>query len=134
MFKAGDLVFLTRAFDEYVRRKNAWVKPVLTNRIAKIEEIIDWGSDKGKAIREARVKSGKWHDLPIEDSKYVLSVYYHDMVGRKGQKGVAERGVVMFSRDPASGDVFFVKIPDWIYKEIVKKCETFTVELKRDVP
>jgi len=44
--------------------------------------------------------------------------------------GVAERGVPMFKNNPKTGDPFFEKVPDWIYKEILKKCETFDVELK----
>ena len=38
----------------------------------------------------------------------------------------------MFRYDPATGKPFFEKIPDWIYREMMKKCESFTVE-KRDV-
>lgn len=129
-FKAGDLVFLTRAFDTYVRVKNPLIRPVLTNRLAKIEEIIDWGSDKGKAIKAARIKSGKWAGLPMDDCQYLLSVFYHELPGRNGGVGVAERGKVMFSKNPKTGEPFFEKVPDWIYREIVKKCESFTVELK----
>lgn len=127
-FKAGDLVFLTRAFEDYVRDKHPIV-PILANRIAKVEEVIDWRSEKGRAIKAARIRSGLWKDLPIEESRYILSVYYHDMPGRNGQKGVAERGKAMFARHPKTGEPFFEKCPDWIFREIAKKCESFTVEL-----
>ena len=131
--KPGDLVFLTRAFDAYIRKKNPSSKVSLINRLAKVEEIIDWDSEKGRRIKRAREESGKWNGLPIEDNKYVLSIYYHDLVGRQGQRGVAERGVPMFKSHPESGVPFFEKVPDWVFKEIIKKCETFDVVLKDSV-
>ncbi len=130
--KAGDLLFLTESFHKYISKKFPDSKIILTNRIAKLEEIIDWESVKGKSIKAARLKSGKWKNLPIEENKYIVSIYYHDLTGRKGQKGVAERAVPMFRYHPKSGKPFFVKIPDWIYKEINKKCEHFRVELEEE--
>jgi len=129
--KSGDLLFLTEAFHNYISKKFPGSSIILANRLAKLEEIIKWGTEKGKMIKEARIKSGKWKGLSIEDSKYIISVYYHDLVGRKGEKGVAERGVAMFRYDPKSGKPFFVKVPDWIYQEIMKKCEQFSLELKK---
>jgi hypothetical protein len=128
--KPGDLLFLTDAFHKYMSKKFIGSKITLTNRLAKLEEIIDWRSVKGKKIKAARIKSQKWKDLPIEENKYIVSVYYHDLIGRKGQEGVIERGVAMFRYDPKSGKPFFVKVPDWIFKEINKKCEVFMLELK----
>lgn len=130
--KPGDLVFLTTAFENYIREKHPKTGIPLVNRLAKVEEIIDWNSEKGKKIKEVREKSGKWKDLSIEDSKYILSIYYHDLKGRKGQYGVVERGVSMFKNHPKTGNSFFEKIPDWIFKLIMEKCETFDVELKDD--
>ena len=125
--KPGDLVFLTQDYEKYVFERNPGIRVSLVNRIAKLEQIIDWDSPSGKKIKELRLKTGKWKDLPLEDNKYIFSVYYHEVQGRDGQKGVTERGVPMFSKDPKSGDPFFVKIPDWIYKNIQKKCESFEV-------
>jgi len=129
-FKSGDLVFLTKAFDDYFHKKNPSSKISLINRLAKIEEIIDWNSEKGIKIKEARIVSGKWSNLNLEDSKYILSIFYHDLAGRKGQLGVAERGVPMFQSHPETGEQFFVKVPDWVFKEIQKKCESFDVQPK----
>ena len=131
--KPGDLLFLTRAFEDYFRQRNPSSKISLVNRIAKLEEIIDWASDKGLKIKKAREDSGKWKDLPIEDNKYIVSIYYHDLVGRNKEKGVVERGVPMFRCNPKTGAPFFEKVPEWIYKEIIRKCETFEVELKNGV-
>jgi len=96
-----------------------------------LEEIIDWESEKGKIIKKAREDSGKWTGLSIEDCKYIVSIYHYDLTGRKGQKGVAERGVPLFTNDPETGRPFFMKVPEWIYKDIMKKCENFSVALKK---
>jgi len=125
----GDLVFLTQDYENYVYERNPKMKLSLVNRIAKLESIIDWDSPKGKTIKTARLKSGKWENLPLEDNKYLFSVYYHDLIGRKGKKGVIEKGVPLFSEDPKTKNPFFIKCPDWIYKEILKKCEEFEVQL-----
>jgi len=135
--KAGDLVFLTQEYEDYVYKRNPKLtvpteyRPSnvrFTNRLAKIEEIIDWNSPKGMKILELRKKSGKWINKPVEDCKYMVSVYYHDMKGRKGEQGVAVRGQPMYSRDPDTNAPFFVKVPDWIFREIAKKCETFEIQ------
>jgi hypothetical protein len=129
--KAGDLIFLTKAFDDYLHQKNPKMTVSAVNRLAKLEEVIDWKSPKGKMIKDMRLKTGKWKGLPLEDNKYIVSIYYHDLVGRKGERGVVERGVSMFSHHPKNPKVaFFEKAPDWIYKEIMKKCESFDVVLE----
>lgn len=124
----GDLVFLTQAYEQYMYRKKPDLKVSFVNRLAKLEEIIDWDSEKGQKIKKARVDSGKWKGLPLEDNRYLFSIYYHDLMGRGGKRGVIGRGVPMFSKDPETGADFFEKIPDWIYKEIRKQCERFEVE------
>ena len=57
--KVGDLVFITQDYEKYVFERNPKIRVSLVNRLAKLEQIIDWGSDSGKRIREARLKSGK---------------------------------------------------------------------------
>lgn len=126
----GDLVFLTQDYENYVYERNPKMKLSLVNRLAKLESIIDWNSTDGKIIKDARIKSGKWENLPLEDNKFIFSIYYHDVIGRGGKQGVIERGIPLFSKDPKLGLPFFIKIPDWVYKEILKKCETFTVQSK----
>jgi len=132
-FKPGDLLFLTRAFEDFFRKKNPSSRISLANRIAKLEEIIDWGSEKGQKIKQARESSGKWEGLSIEDNKYIVSIYYHDLVGRNKERGVVERGVPLFRAHPVSGAPFFEKIPEWIYREIAKKCESFKIDMGENV-
>ena len=74
--KPGDLVFLTQEYESYIYARNPKMKLSLVNRIAKLEEILDWDSPKGKKIKELREKSGRWKDLPLEDNKYIFSIYY----------------------------------------------------------
>lgn len=124
----GDLVFLTQAYEEYMYSKNPNLKVSLVNRIAKLEDTIDWESERGKTIKAARIRSGKWKDLPLEDNRFIFSIYYPELTGRNNRRGVVERGVPMFSCHPSTGAPFFEKIPDWLYKEIIKKCETFGVK------
>jgi hypothetical protein len=125
--KTGDLVFLTQDYESYVFERNPRLKISIVNRLAKLEEIIDWESPKGKKLKSLREKSGKWKNLPLEDNRYIFSIYYHDLEGRGGKKGVIERGSPMFSKDPKTGAPFFIKVPDWLYKEIIRKCETFEI-------
>ena len=127
--KSGDLVFLTKEFENYWKKKNPQSKIRFVNRIAKLETVIDWNTETGQRIKKARLDSGKWKGLPLEDNKYIFSVYFHDVIGRKGQQGTIDR-IPMFSKNPENEELFFVKIPDWIFKEISKKCENFSVEWK----
>lgn len=141
--KPGELFFLTEAYEKYVYERNPDLRLRMVNRLAKLEEIIDWKSEKGQKIKQARIDSGKWNDLPLEDNKYLFSVYYHDLKGRNGQQGTVERGLPMFSKDPKTGEPFFVPVPDWEFREIMKECEKIYVmptpvaamvkKLKKDV-
>lgn len=125
--RPGSLVFLTQAYERYVLERNPNLVVGLVNRLAKLEEIIDWESDKGKKIKAARLQSGKWGGLPLEDNRYVFSVYYHDLIGRNGKPGVIET-TSLFSKDPKTGEPFFVLVPDWISKELLAKNKQFSVE------
>lgn len=128
----GDLVLLTQAYEEYMYDRNPGLKVSLVNRIAKLEDIIDWDTPRGRMLKEARLKSGKWKGLPLEDNRYIFSIYYHDLTGRNGKRGVVERGVPMFSCHPKTGAPFFEKMPSWLYREILKPCERFELEEKNE--
>lgn len=123
----GDLVFLTQAYENYVFERHPDLKVGLVNRLAKLESVIDWNSESGKKIMAARLKSGKWKDFPIEDCKYMFSIYYHELAGREGKKGVIET-TPLFSKDPKTGEAFFIKAPDWLMKDILAKSRQFEVK------
>lgn len=128
-FQQGDLVFLTVAYERYMYERNPNIQISFVNRLARIEDIIDWESPRGQKIKRMRLSSGKWDGLPLEDNKYLLSIYYHDLKGRNGQNGVIESSVPSFSKHPKTGDCLFVKVPDWIYRQLMSKCQTFDVEI-----
>jgi hypothetical protein len=124
----GDLVILSQAYERYAYERHPSLKVSLVNRLAKVEDVIDWDSDRGKKIEEARIKSGRWKDYSAEamaDNRYILSIYYPEMKGATG-KPVVETAP-MFSKDPKTGASFFSKVPDWLYKAIMAKCQTFIV-------
>jgi hypothetical protein len=130
--KPGDLVYLTRHFDVYMRRKGPKVDVIYSNRIGKLEEILDWESEKGRLIKQGRINSGKWTGLPMDSCKYLVTVYYPELIGRKGEKGVIEPCVPMFRYHPKTEEPFFEKLPDWFFNALVKAPVTFNVE--KNVP
>ena len=149
--KPGDILLLTQSYEEYVRSRIPDLSVILLNRLAKLEDIIDWETDRGQKIKSARIASGKWDDLPLEENKFIVSIYYPELTGRKGQKGVVE-STSLFQFDPITRSPFFVKledsmvqaitargkyvvddtvyyVPDWVAAELVKKPATFNVDL-----
>ena len=132
-FRSGDLVFLTQAYERWMYERNPHLKLSFVNRLARIEDIIDWESPKGKRIKEMRLRSGKWDDLPLEDNKYLLSIFYHDVQGRKKEAGVVEQGVPSFSKYPGTEEPMFVKVPKWIFEMLMTECQKFNVEIQGDV-
>jgi hypothetical protein len=150
-FKPGDILLLTRSYEEYVRSRTPDLPIRLLNRIAKLEDIIDWKTERGQKIKSARIKSGKWEDLPIEENKFVVSIFYPELTGRKGQKGVVEN-TSLFQYDPLTRNSFFMKatdeiiksitssgtyevdemiyhVPEWVGRELIKKPISFDVDL-----
>lgn len=132
-FRSGDLVFLTQAYERWMYDRNPQLKLSFVNRLARIEDIIDWSSSKGRKIKDMRVRSGKWDDLPLEDNKYILSIFYHDVEGRQKQQGVVESGVPSFSKYPGTDEPMFVKVPKWIFEMLMTECQKFDVEIRDDV-
>jgi len=128
----GDMVFLTQEYENFIRSRKRDIRIRYVNRIAKLEEIIDWDSEKGKRLKKAREMSGKWKELPIEDNRFIFSIYYPELIGRNNQQGVIERGVPFFSKNPENGKPFFIKAPLWLFQEMAKQCERFDIEWKNE--
>jgi len=123
--KPGDILLLTRFYEEYICSKKPCLIIRLQNRLAKLEDIIDWSSSKGKKLKEVRIKSGKWDDLPLEDNKYIVSIFYPELTGRKGQSGVVEMAS-LFRNDPLTGSEFFIKADENIIQSLMIN-ESYTV-------
>jgi hypothetical protein len=78
-YKAGDVVFLTMAGHDYVARNKKDFNIPTSGRIAKILEVIDWKSARGKKLLAERKKLPMWANKNVVDFKYVLMIYYPDL-------------------------------------------------------
>lgn len=78
-FKAGDVVFLTMAGHDYVARNKKDFNIPTSGRIAKILEVIDWKSARGKKLLAERKKLPMWSNKNVVDFKYVLLIYYPEL-------------------------------------------------------
>lgn len=78
-YKAGDVVFLTMAGHDYVSRNKKDFNIPTSGRIAKILEVIDWKSARGKKLLAERKKLPMWSNKNVVDYKYVLMIYYPDL-------------------------------------------------------
>ena len=90
LFEEGKLVYLTQAAEFWVRqtRPNVGVK-FMVGRLAVVKEALDWESEKGKQIMEARKASIKWEGVKnIEDYRYVLTVFFPELPATKESFGL----------------------------------------------
>lgn len=78
-YKAGDVVFLTMAGHDYVSRNKKDFNIPTSGRIAKIIEVLDWKSARGKKLLAERKKLPAWSNKNVVDYKYVLMIYYPDL-------------------------------------------------------
>lgn len=78
-YQVGDVVFLTMAGHDFISRNKKDFNIPTSGRIAKILEIMDWNSERGKKVLAERKKVPMWIGKVAEDYKYVLLVYYPDL-------------------------------------------------------
>lgn len=117
----GSLVFLTINFDAWLKRTNPKFNIPMANRMAKVIKVFDWKTEEGKILLKMRQDSGKWGKLNPEDFKYILKIFYPDLITQGSKKAgmVAEEVCPMFI--PGTKAMMFDKVPDWMIKDIVKK-------------
>ena len=84
--KNGDIVFLTRHYAEWIKMLKGDLDISLVHRVAKVIKVFNWRTKEEKALLEQREKTGKWDNLNSKDFKYVLKVYYPDLVSKKTEK------------------------------------------------
>ena len=65
-------------------RNNMTFEIPYSGRLARIVSVLDWETPNGKAILEARSRSGKWGELSTEDFKYLIEVYLPELTGKAG--------------------------------------------------
>lgn len=124
----GRLVFLTVHADRWLRTRNEAFHVLMANRIARVIKVFDWETAEGKYLLEQREKSGKWTDLSPTDFKFVLSIFYPELI-RDGVKGLTVEEVLPRGY-PGEKTVLFELLPDWMAKELSlekSKSRTFKV-------
>lgn len=124
----GRLVFLTVHADRWLRHRNETFHILMANRIARVIKVFDWDSREGKYLLEQREKIGKWDDLVSTDFKFVLSIFYPELI-RDGVKGITVEEVLprMY---PGEKTTLFDPLPSWMAQELSKsqsKSRTFKV-------
>lgn len=84
--KTGDIVYLTRHYAEWIKMLKGDLDISLIHRIARVVKVLNWRTKEGKLLLEQRVKTGKWDNLKSKDFKYVLKVYYPDLISKKTEE------------------------------------------------
>ena len=77
--KVGDVVYITMAGQDFIARNKPDFSVNIAGRLARIHDIYDWKTPRGKSLLAERAKSPKWVNLKSEDYKYVLVIYYPDL-------------------------------------------------------
>lgn len=116
---SGRLVYLTPHVDVWLRRVNPKFNIPMANRIAKVIKVFDWGTEEGKILLKEREKTGKWKDLDPKAFKFVLRVYYPDLV--KGEKIGVTAEEVMPRYFPNTEMPMFNVLPEWMLKSLQKE-------------
>lgn len=117
----GILVFLTVHYDAWLRKDNPKFNIPMVNRLAKVIKVFDWESEEGKILLEMRLKTGKWKDKDPKDYKYVLKIYYPDLIKAGSKKAGMMTEEVCPMNIPGTERLLFDKVPQWMYDEVVKK-------------
>jgi hypothetical protein len=124
----GRLVYLSVHSDRWLRHRNEVFHVLMANRIARVIKVFDWETAEGKYLLEQREKSGKWADLPSKDFKFVLSIFYPELV-RDGKVGITVEEMLPRVY-PGEKTTLFELLPDWMGQELSKlksKDRTFKV-------
>ena len=116
---SGRLVFLTRYLEKWYRDLDPKFNVPITNRLAKIIKVFDWDTEEGKLLLAEREKTGKWKTLDPKSFKFVLKVYYPDLVFKNSKKLTIEEVTPKFY--PGSQHEMFSLIPDWMLKDLMKE-------------
>jgi hypothetical protein len=129
----GKIVYLTVHADRWLRRTNPTFPILMANRVARVIKVFDWESDEGKYLLDQREKSGKWKELDPREFKYVLSIFYPELVrGEKHGIKVEELFPRVF---PGEKVVLFDVLPEWMATELNNppdKIKAFKIEKKKE--
>lgn len=114
----GRLVYLTKHLDIWLRQMNPKFNVPMANRIAKVIKVFDWDTEEGKLLLREREKTGKWKKLDPKAFKFVLKIYYPDLI--KNQKDGITVEEVVPRYFPDTEMLMFNVLPDWMLKSLQK--------------
>jgi hypothetical protein len=116
---SGRLVFLTTHMDVWLRQVNPKFNIPMANRIAKVVKVFDWDTAEGKLLLREREKTGKWKNLDPKEFKFVLKIYYPDLVKDNKDGITVEEVVPRFF--PKTEMMMLNVIPEWMLKSLQKE-------------
>lgn len=118
---SGRLVYVTPLADALLRESNpgfASQSIVLANRIARVAKVFDWESEEGKILLRERDKTGKWKSKDPRAYKFVISIFYPDLVNGNKKGMIVDE--VMPRNHPTLKEPLFELLPDWLQGELVE--------------
>jgi len=120
-------VYLTPHIEHWLKESNSNFNVPMTNRLARIIKVFNWDTKEGKLLLDAREKTGKWKNLVSKDFKFVLKIYYPDII-LKEKKGLAVEEVIPRFY-PNTKLEMFCEVPEWIINDIKnnKKIKEFSL-------
>jgi len=116
---SGRLVFLTTHMDVWLRQVNPKFNIPMANRIAKIVKVFDWDTAEGKLLLREREKTGKWKSLDPKAFKFVLKIYYPDLVKDNKEGITVDEVAPRFF--PNTKMMMFNVLPAWMLKNLQKE-------------
>ena len=112
-FRVNDLVYITSAGHEWICRTKGPAAGALflVGRVAIVQDVYDWTSDRGRAVLDKRRSTGKWEALDPLLFKYVLMIMFPEL-SSNGKLGMGLPEVMPYMH-PLSGGTqpLFLKYP-----------------------
>lgn len=116
---AGKLVFLTPHLEVWLRELNSEFNVPLANRLSKIIKVFDWDTPEGQILLKEREKTGKWENLNAKDFKFVVKIYFPDLIFKEKKGITVEEVIPKFF--PGSKKPMFTVVPEWMIRDINKE-------------
>lgn len=128
----GKLVYLTIHFENWLKQVNPAFNVPMANRLAKVVKVFDWDTEEGRVLLAEREKTGKWTNLNPKDFKFVLKVYYPELVLKGKLRGFSAQELAC-RYYPGKEITMFEPLPDALVKELVKEEKNILKVEKRNV-
>ena len=127
----GKLVYLTVHFQNWLQELNINFSVPVIGRLAKVTKVIDWESKEGKLVLSERQKSPKWKNLDPKSFKFIISIYYPELIV-KNKKGVIIPEVVPMMNPYNGKGPFFELVPDWMLKDIISEAGKVSIVTREE--